>query len=383
MDNYTKNFLIFLAIFLAIGAIPIFFLYRAGEYTCLTDIVTNQIKSQKKIIYGTALHDNMHSYKHQLLNATKPEIIAFGSSRVMQFRQHMFKKKFVNLGGAFKSVNEGLTLADDIVDKHPEIVIIGVDTWWFNDKTQNPDNQYIEHDDVYPSPSPFDAYTVFSWLINDKINTSQITDILLHGSVDYGVAGQLKDGFGPDGSYYYTSIITGAKKHPDFLFHNTFKRIEHGTKKFEYNKVANNGSVINFKALLNIFNEKEIHYIIIFPPFANKVLGKIKEMSQQYAYIDDLKKNFRDNGISYYDFTDPALINSPDCEFIDGFHGGEVTYMRILLKLAEKYPFFNTYVDQDYLSDSIITNQGKCFIRDGSITSKPEVDFLGFGCNKF
>ena len=50
--------------------------------------------------------------------------------------------------------------------------------------------------------------------------------------------------------------------------------------------------------------------------------------------LDDLHDHLQQSGYAYYDFSDPKLLDSSGCEFVDGFHGGFVTYLRILQKVA-------------------------------------------------
>ena len=37
-----------------------------------------------------------------------------------------------------------------------------------------------------------------------------------------------------------------------------------------------------------------------------------------------------------YDFTDGAALGGGDCEYLDGRHGGDVVYMRLLQKVLEQ-----------------------------------------------
>ena len=113
MKKYLKIYFLSLSFFVLIGAIPIIFLYRSGEYLLLNNVVTKQRQSIRKIIYGAALFDQKHHYKRLLLEASSSRIVTLGSSRVMQFRQHMFLEEFINMGGAMGSINQGALIAPD------------------------------------------------------------------------------------------------------------------------------------------------------------------------------------------------------------------------------------------------------------------------------
>ena len=345
------------------------------------EIIEKQNQSNGKVIYGTALHSNP-SYNRLLLNSIQPRIIVLGSSRVLQFRQHMFLRKFINLGGAMGSINEGISMIPYIIGKNPDIVLIGVDYWWFNDKYQKPTSKYIQLNDVNNIPSLNHSLMVFRWLFDGKITFKKIIKVIVFGATDVGVAGQEKDGFGPDGSYYYTRLITGRKHHDDKLFKDTFKRIKEGNNRFEYNSLANKQHVDNFIRLVRTIEENNIEVVIFFPPFAKAVNERLNVMRDMYQYISDTKKHLQKNNINYHDYTDATIIDSNDCEFIDGFHGGEVTFLRILSDLAWKVRSFDGFVEQRLLRESISKYKGKAFIPDDEISSNTEIDFLGLGCNK-
>ena len=383
MNKYLKTYFLFLLVFFAVGgALPIWYLYRVGEYTQTNEIIEKQNQSNGKVIYGSALHSN-RSYKLLLLNTIQPRIIVLGSSRVLHFRQHMFLKKFINLGGEMGSINEGISIIPYIIDKNPDIVLIGVDYWWFNDKFQKPNQKPTSKpNDVNNIPSLNHSLMVFRWLFDGKITFKKIIKVIVFGTTDVGVAGQEKDGFGPDGSHYLTRLITGEKNHHDILFKNTFKRIKEGKSRFEYNSLANKQHIDNFIQLIRELEENNIEVVIFLNPFAKAVNERLNVMRDRYQYISDTKINLQKNNINFHDYTDATIIGSNDCEFLDGFHGGEVTCLRILSDLAQKVRSLDGFVDQRLLRESISKYKGKTFIPDDEISSNTEIDFLGLGCNK-
>lgn len=69
------------------------------------------------------------------------------------------------------------------------------------------------------------------------------------------------------------------------------------------------------------------------------VAGQIVELMRsdgRYKYIDELRRVLADQyGPRFFDYFDLRGI-SPDSEFLDGFHGGEVTYMRMVAAAAAR-----------------------------------------------
>ena len=78
----------------------------------------------------------------------------------------------------------------------------------------------------------------------------------------------------------------------------------------------------------------------------------------------------------------PKNIGSFNCEFIDGFHGGDVTYAKILLALATQNKKLTVLLNLNYLSRIISLYHGLAFIPDKQVTLKKEIDFTQLGCKK-
>ena len=134
--------------------------------------------------------------------------------------------------------------------------------------------------------------------------------------------------------------------------------------------------------IVEILEKTGAKLIIFFPPFSNAVNVRLNEMKEKYGYIEDIKSKLRNRGVNYYDYTNALSLGSSDCEFIDGFHGGEVTYMRILADLSQKESSLKGFVDFEYIMSSIGKFKGRAFVPDMNVTNVKEVDFLGIGCDK-
>lgn len=102
-----------------------------------------------------------------------------------------------------------------------------------------------------------------------------------------------------------------------------------------------------------------------------------------FSYIEKLKKAFSEHNITFYDFTTPeTIITTSDCEFIDGFHGGDVLYTKILRKLSETEPLLNKYINHAYLENIVTRYNGLAMMPNKSICPDKEIDFLKIGCSK-
>jgi hypothetical protein len=58
-----------------------------------------------------------------------------------------------------------------------------------------------------------------------------------------------------------------------------------------------------------------------------------------------LEKRLTARGFEYYNLSDFATVQSPDEEAVDGFHGSERTYLRLLIYLLERGSRLNEVAD--------------------------------------
>ena len=122
--------------------------------------------------------------------------------------------------------------------------------------------------------------------------------------------------------------------------------------------------------------------ILFLPPLPPDMLQYMR--GYNYAYVDDLRTHFKAHGLVVHDYHDPTTqINSTsDCEFIDGMHGGDVLYARILLNMAQSEPLLRAVIDQQYMTKIASAYSGLAMIPNHNITQLPEIDFLCFECKK-
>lgn len=197
-----------------------------------------------------------------------------------------------------------------------------------------------------------------------------------------GISGNKGDGFGRDGFYHYTRHITGETKPDDTNFINTINRIRTGTARFEYSPAVSNNHFNNFVRLINDFSANGTQVLLFFPPFAREINKEMRELSEKYYYIEELKYRLIKAGVDFFDFTDDRDIGFDSCEFIDGFHGGEITYMRILRKIGNLDPSTQPYINLSLISKLIDQHEGLATIPSKIVFGGPEVDFLDLGCSK-
>jgi hypothetical protein len=383
-----KRFVLIYLVSIFFFAIPILFnlivLKNAGEIDSIESIVQKQISEDT--IYGSATNQNTFFYKLGLIKATKPDIVAIGSSRVMQFRKEMFTKSFSNAGGAVNSVAEAEKFVNEMLKFHkPKIVIFGLDDWWFNPNSAA--SNWKNPDQDTSSLITFQKVTApYLWLYDKKITWKNYADLILSGretttskltnSQLLGISAiQKETGFRPDGSYFYGNMMTTTNQN-DYMFRDTLRRINDGVDRFEYADTISNTNWIKIKSIIHHLETKGIKVVTFIPPYSNTAYTTMKKTSQ-YHYMEIISNHAKTEGI--YDFRDPYTLNLTDCDFTDGFHGSEVAYLKLLLNIYEIEPFLNNTV----VTPNFLRNIESKLNLPFQITNKYiETNFLGINCKR-
>lgn len=343
-------------------------------------------------LFGSGLSQDFVDYKLQLYAAAKPEIIAIGSSRVMQFRGAWFRERFLNMGGVAGNLAVLRSTIDAILAcRKPEAVIIGLDFWWFLPQWEADPQEHIAPTSGTYSYSLAGLKKPWEWLLEGKIGAEDFFRPILgvfgkgFRADRYGImAQQTSDGFGPDGSWYYTAEITGQKPAFDYLFRDTLRNIALGLRAFYHaGPEQRQPSATHLDAFAEIWcklRSRGIRTFVFIPPLSGAALAAMRK--EDYPHLYELRAGLLDRGIDVMDFSDSRVLGASDCEFVDGFHGGEVVYARLLRAMADRWPALLSYVNMEKVDAVIRDWSGHAMTPDARVTGLSETDFLGLGCQK-
>jgi hypothetical protein len=386
--NSKKWIIIWISLFALMGLLPylLTYIYLESNYenNSYSDIVKRQLKNDS--LYGDALNQNFFTYKLELIKNKKPKIIALGSSRVMQFRKESFNASFINAGGSMQNLNEGYKFLENMYQFHkPEYIILGLDFWWFNDNY--PEGVHFpQHENNGKTLTYNKLYKTILWLVNGKIkillpNKEKIENRYTNYDNLGFNAIFTSTGFRSDGSRLYGDHIFGIERSPDENFSDTFARIRDGNRRFEYGNELPKNRVETLYKIIKLIEENDTKIILIIPPIANDVYRKMK--NYQYGFVDKFRELINSLNEENYDYHNPSVISKDDCEFVDGFHGGDVFFNRILKNMHDNNSSISKYIKTDNVNNSINSYQGNTLtINSENIFKNQEVDFLKLGCKK-
>lgn len=361
-----------------------FFLTKSGEFLTPEQIYVKQ-NTGDFVIYSSGVLEGVTEPKLYAYAQKKPHIVSFGSSRVLQFRQNSFNSSFYNLGYTFATIAEALDITPQVLSIHlPEVVILGVDYWWFN--TAYASDDYADMTSV-PKNNLSSTHLLkpFHWIKTKNLTFKEyIVSVFKSNNAHIGVKAKYNlVGVGADGSYYYTDIITGkARQFNDQNFNDKKQRVRDSERKFEHGSRISENHFNKFLEVIAMLQSKGIKVILFLPPYAPDLNTYMKDFN--YAYFDDLKEHLQAANLKFYDYTNPhdRIKDTSNCEFIDGMHGGEVLYARILRDLASHEPELAVHVDLNYISEITTKYSGFGMIPNSKLTQSAEVDFLCYSCPK-
>ncbi|PRM99032.1 hypothetical protein [Aliarcobacter cryaerophilus] len=381
-------FFIFIIIFLFVS-IPSFFIYKillnSKEDLTIQEVVKFQLENDA--VYNS-LDMNTFQYKLELIKHIKPKVIALGSSRVMQFREESFNTNFITTGGAMNYLNEGYLFLQEMIKIHkPEIIILGLDLWWFNDNYNQPNN--FNHINKIEVDIKNKINTTFSRILKKELDLNMFFSFkeqnYLTNYENIGLNSiKYSNGFRKDGSYHYSLFILGDAKNSDIKFSNTFNRVDNGSSRFKYGNHISKERVEIFNDILKFTKDNNIKLILFIPPLANEVVERMDNLGNKYNFVIEFRNLIKNSNIENYDFHDMRDYYKNSCEFVDGFHGGDVAYQRILKKMYDENSSLSKYLNIEFINKSIEENEGKTLtIFDKSKYKKiEENDYLELGCIK-
>ena len=358
MKRFIKNILLFLmpvAIFFC-SLVP-FYLWaeKTGEFAPVMFNVARQ-RSETRALLGMGYNEQTQLYKLINANHYQKRVIALGTSRVMQFEEEFFNEGiFYNCGGgANENYDEYLNFVKNLKYK-PEIIILGLDSWVFNDAWNKNLHVYDYFQELRETQS--DSLRLIVPIIRDWVQGKWTVASLDAYPNNIGFNGRIKDkGFRLDGSHYYGDVYRHPELQQDYKFVNTLHRIKTGTMRFEYGEHIDSETLRLLDELLKYCKEQGIFVVGFIPPFAPSIFTAMID-SGKYGYIAEIapacRELFNKYGFEFYDYQDGAVLGFPDDHYVDGFHGSEVVYGQIVKDMAEKSVIMKRYVDIGRLTEML------------------------------
>jgi hypothetical protein len=381
---YNLAFLLTGAMLLALMGMSYLFLTRTGDTIPPSQAAARQ--ESEDVMFGSALFFRPVPYKLALYRQRKPDVAIVGSSRAIEFVRRGFTTSMVNMG-SMRDMAQIRSLLQSMFAAHrPKLVILTIDFWWFN-SARTEEVVDLQPDTVGPL-SLVQLTQPFQWIAQGKIGVGDfIAGALSPGYKPPGIGvAAIYDhaGYDRDGAYDYGGILRGREPHIDRHFARTLKRIRetHEHNKFNVRTPLDPGQWQELVEIVQMVEAQGSELILIAPPVSKTVVDALAANGAPIL-LNEMNERLAGIGHPVFDFHDPTALGSSECEFIDGFHGGRVTHLRMLQAIARSGKTgLHNYVDAGEIDRLIADNAGHAMLKNDIRPGERETDFLELGCEK-
>jgi hypothetical protein len=343
-------------------------------------------QEHEDVRFGSALFFRPMPYKLALYTLRKPDVAIVGSSRAIEFVRHGFTRPMVNVG-SMRDLAQIRSLLQSMFAVHrPKLVILTVDFWWFN--AARTEETIDLQPDAEGQLSLVRLAQPFVWMAEKKIGPADFIAGALSPTYrpeHIGVAATY-DGAGYDrhGAYDYGGDLRGKRAHSDPRFERTLRRIgeTHVHNKFNVRVPLDDGQWRALEEVVEMVAAQGSELILILPPVSKTVADALASGGRPIL-LEEMNARMAAIGHPVFDFHDPTVLGSSECEFIDGFHGGRVTHLRMLQAIARSgQTTLGEYVDLQKIDRLIAENAGRALLKHELEDGDVETDFLELGCVK-
>ena len=355
MKKFLKKSIYFSIPLIIILGPCLYLLYSSGELYSNGTII-RPLKEQQLI--GLAYTEINEYYKFEMCDKVFcPDIIALGSSRIMQVKKNIVSDNytFYNAGGAVNNIYQFKHFLDNLHIK-PKMFIINIDQWFFNPNFVNQKRSF--NIACYKAPKMNLFGKCANLIIDITLGKIDFEKVFNRQNSDIGINAKInRNGFTYDGSYYYGGIVKSPSEATDYNFANTFERIKEGKNRFQYCDMVDRTVVEAIDKFLYDCEKSRISVVAILPPFAPMINEKLNQ-SHKYAYMNQiyglLSPVFDKYDKCYlYDFTDMRSLGVHNYDFIDGFHGSDLIYNLIVKYIISKNKDISYYFVEPSSIDDI------------------------------
>lgn len=336
MQKFWLKLIAYISPFALIFILVTGYLIYIGESMPLAWVANTQseaVPSLFRNLYG----NRDYAYKLYNIRLREPEIIALGSSRVLQIRDGFFNKNpeaFYNAGAPAWQLEEVYDLVKAIPKEQlPEVILLGIDFPWFNpDYPAAPETVSVnDWENLFLVNRAF----IQDLLLGDDFNLEALSKRIEPGSESALALGikAIRDGHGfrNDGSEQYGDFLVAQWLSQASERERHLALMRSGGEMYVYGDVVDQTAINMLDDLLDYANENNFIIIGFFPQYMPSLWEEMMH-SGHYAYIPQAKESiesaFNLHGFPIFDYSNGAWIGTTDEEFFDGWHASELANLR-------------------------------------------------------
>ena len=359
---WTKLLAFLLPFALAFCALTGLMLYL-GESMPLSWVVAQQQAGD--VLYRPKYGNRDQQFKALSVNMRRPEILALGSSRVLQFRAGFFNRKtdaFYNAAAPAWTLPQVSSLLYSLDPQAlPRVLILAIDPPWFNDAYEADDfpapMSDLEHLLLVDRSVLQDAIGGESFDRTDFKNEAYLRREEPGGSGALALGMRaIRDGHGfrSDGSEQYGDFLIADWLWQPQQRENHLEMMRRGEQMYVYGDSVSETSLAVLSDLLDFAAQRDIMVIGFLPSYAPELWERMMARGN-HSYMEALTPRLRELFATYefpfFDFSDGASTGTTDEEFFDGWHASELSNLRLYLAMLGTLPdVLGDYSDYETLS---------------------------------
>ncbi len=346
-DSFIRNFFK-VTILIFVGIILLFetALYRLGE-TLPYALVHDRQRLNGEIFLPEYFNVGAE-YKKEGMSRKKPNILALGTSRIVQLSEDLFAEHvtFYNAGldaSTSREIDGMIRLLQSLSKEElPKIIVLGVDPWVLN--PHYPANQrtakrkILDVVEAHPALNYFyggyrflsGRWQAYEGLIRERHNW--LSFLWAKGTEGIGLNAKLTHaGFLVDGSFVYPQDI---KIEPARTSTDWVRWLHEDRYRFAPADELDESVLEKLKGLLGFCQEQDIKVVGVLMPFRNDFYDALINSSRHAKFFEkfrrvtcDTLKSFEDE---CFDLSSPYALNLHEDDFIDTNHLKREAFIRIV-----------------------------------------------------
>jgi len=367
-------------------------MYLVWENRDLDSVVSHLSKHEG--YYESGLRKTHSELKFRLYENANPKVVAIGSSRVLQIRGEYFDEAFVNMGATMQSLYDGIRVVDRLLryENPPELILFGIDYWWFfNDKSGRLliPNEWLDVEgseffmvegqegDGLRVASIFDMKRILSFRRHGEGGLSSYVQAFSQRNRFLGLASMFtRNGFDRFGKYHYNYRIYDPAGQDRESFLPGGGERERYRRAVAYNPEIDEKNWERFLHLIERISERGIKLITFVVPNSYWATNEIDQEGLG-SFVNRVEERISSLSGTHYSYWAKFGDN---CEFIDEGHPGEITMARILRDLSLRTPFLTQFLDSELLDTYIEKYNGMTTINELNWSLGQERNFNALTC---
>lgn len=358
---FLRRALLFLIPLVVACAPAVIILGWSGEnFREIDDTLARLDSTQMLVGYSYNEHNYGYMKLSRLTALPRQSVVALGSSRVLAFQREMFDGSFYNAGYTIAPLAEFRKFLKLVpAEKHPEVLLIGLDQWMFNTEwikgTNTVESRWTDDSSASLQKGFKTIPKFYKDLFRGRLQFSQLESHVPRVGLN-AVSNQM--GFRNDGSFSYDGKIEKLLK-TDPL-NEKFQLAKN--RRLVGGDHVDADAVDELRQLLSFCGKKDIYVVAFLPPFMDRTYDEMMQ-SGEHSYlvriVDEVRPLFQKHGFELHEFQSMSVCGSNDAEAIDQLHGSHVTYQRMLLSMLENGSRLSDFTNRQQLSADLKSRQDR------------------------